>query len=95
MTKTELIGYAAAMLTTVAFVPQTIKALKERDTKSLSLGMYTTLTTGVVLWGVYGYFRGDWAILIANLITAILSLAILITKLRNDVWGAPPAPPPA
>jgi MtN3 and saliva related transmembrane protein len=93
MTMTELIGYAAATLTTVAFVPQAVKALKEHDTKSLSLGMYAIFTAGVALWGVYGYFLGDWAIVIANLITGLLSLAILLTKLRNDVWRAGPSSP--
>jgi MtN3 and saliva related transmembrane protein len=87
MTETELIGYTAATLTTVAFVPQAVKVLRERDTKSLSLGMYAIFTSGVALWAVYGYCRGDWAIVIANLITGLLSLAILLIKLHNDVWS--------
>jgi MtN3 and saliva related transmembrane protein len=87
MTPTELIGYAAATLTTVAFVPQAVKALRERDTKSLSVGMYVIFTLGVALWGVYGWLRNDWVIIGANLITGLLSLAILLTKLHNDVFG--------
>ena len=79
----EFIGYAAATLTTVAFLPQAVKVLKDRDTHSLSLGMYTIFTTGVALWGVYGWLRGDWAIVVANAITGALCLAILIAKVRN------------
>jgi MtN3 and saliva related transmembrane protein len=79
----EFIGYAAATLTTVAFVPQAVKVLKDRDTHSLSLGMYAIFTTGVALWGVYGWLRGDWAIVVANAITGALCLAILIAKVRN------------
>lgn len=87
MMSTELIGYLAATLTTVAFFPQALKALRQNDTKSLSAGMYLIFTASVVLWGVYGYRRRDWAIVAANAITGTLCLAILIAKLRNDVLG--------
>lgn len=87
MTPTEIIGAIAATLTTIAFVPQAHKVLVYRDTHSLSLGMYVIFTTGVVLWGVYGYLRGDWVIVTANAITAVLCMAILVMKLRNDVLG--------
>ena len=87
MNGTELVGYVAATLTTVAFVPQALKALKERDTHSLSLGMYLIFTAGVALWGVYGWLLHDRAIVVANLITGTLSLAILWAKVKNDVLG--------
>ena len=85
--RAELFSYAAATLTTVAFIPQAIKALRERDTHSLSLGMYIIFTAGVALWGVYGWLREDWAILIANAITGSLCAAILVAKIRNDLLG--------
>lgn len=87
MTPTEMIGALAATLTTIAFVPQAHKVLVYKDTHSLSLGMYVIFTTGVVMWGAYGYLRDDWVIVVANAITAVLCLAILIVKLRNDVFG--------
>ena len=40
-----------------------------------------------LLWGAYGYLRDDWVIVMANAITAVLCLAILVVKLRNDVFG--------
>jgi MtN3 and saliva related transmembrane protein len=86
MNGTDLVGYVAASLTTVAFVPQAIKALRERDTHSLSVGMYVIFTTGVVLWGIYGWLLRDPAIVAANFVTGALSLAILVAKLRNDGW---------
>jgi MtN3 and saliva related transmembrane protein len=49
--------------------------------------MYLIFTTGVLLWGLYGYLRDDWVIVAANAITAVLCLAILAMKLRNDVFG--------
>jgi MtN3 and saliva related transmembrane protein len=87
MTRIEMIGALAATLTTIAFVPQVHKVLVYRDTHSLSLGMYVIFTTGVVLWGIYGYLRADWLIIAANAINTVLCLTILIVKLRNDVFG--------
>ena len=87
MTSTEIVGAVAATLTTIAFVPQAHKVLVYKDTHSLSLGMYLIFTTGVLLWGFYGYLREDWVIVTANAVTAILCVAILIMKLRNDVFG--------
>jgi MtN3 and saliva related transmembrane protein len=87
MTHVEIIGALAATLTTIAFVPQEHKVLFSKDTRSLSLGMYLIFTTGVLLWGIYGYLRHDWLIIAANGINAVLCSAILIMKLRNDVFG--------
>jgi MtN3 and saliva related transmembrane protein len=86
MTSTEIIGAVAATLTTIAFVPQAHKVLVYKDTHALSLEMYLIFTTGVVLWGVYGYLRNDWVIIAANAITALLCMAILAMKLHNDVF---------
>ena len=84
MTSTEIVGAVAATLTTIAFVPQAHKVLVYKDTRSLSLGMYLIFTAGVLLWGLYGVLRDDWVIVAANAITAVLCLAILAMKLRND-----------
>lgn len=83
--RAEYISLIAATLTTISFLPQAVKVLKEGDTHSLSLGMYSLFTVGVALWGLYGWMRGDWAIIIANAITGALCVAILIAKIRNDV----------
>ncbi len=84
----NVIGYAAATCTTVAFLPQAWVAIKTHDTKSLSLGMYVIFTLGVSLWLAYGMLKNDWALIAANAITVMLSLTILVTKLRYDVFGA-------
>lgn len=85
MSIADWIGYSAATCTTIAFVPQAFKVLREGDTHSLSLGMYVIFTAGVALWALYGYSKGDWVIVAANLITGALSAAILSVKIRNDV----------
>ena len=90
MTATDLIGYAAATLTSVSFIPQALKSIRGHDTKSLSVGMYVIFTLGVVMWGVYGWLRRDPVIISANAVTGALSITILLIKLRNDVMGASP-----
>lgn len=86
MSNIDLIGYSAAILTTAAFLPQAIKVLKTKDTNSLSLSMFLIFTFGLLFWIVYGIFRHDIAIIAANSITAILSLLILFTKIRIELF---------
>ncbi|HEY3697710.1 MAG TPA: SemiSWEET transporter [Spongiibacteraceae bacterium] len=82
----DSIGYAAALCTTVAFLPQAYVAIKHRDTRSLSLAMYIIFTLGVSLWLIYGLIKNDWALIAANSITVLLAMLILISKLRNDIF---------
>ncbi|OYU49584.1 MAG: hypothetical protein CFE31_04260 [Rhizobiales bacterium PAR1] len=78
----ELIGGAAATITTLCWVPQAIKVIRTRDTRSLSLIMYIMFTTGVGLWLVYGLAIGSWPLIGANAITFLLVLVILGMKLK-------------
>jgi MtN3 and saliva related transmembrane protein len=79
----ELVGFAAATLTTASFLPQALKSWRSRDTAGLSLGMYALFTVGVGLWFCYGVLLGSWPMMIANVITLSLSLLILALKLRH------------
>ena len=81
----EIIGYIAATLTTTSFLPQAIMTIKTRDTESLSLGMYSAFTLGVLLWLVYGIYLADKAIIYANAITFCLSSSILFIKVYNTM----------
>lgn len=78
----ELIGYLAASLTTLSFVPQALHSFKSRDVSGISLAMYSCFTLGVALWLAYGWLLGAWPIVVANAITLALALAILLMKLR-------------
>lgn len=80
---TSWVGFAAATLTTVAFVPQVLHTLRTRDTRGISLAMYSTFTAGVALWLVYGLLRNDAPIIISNIIVLLLSAAVLVLKLRH------------
>ncbi|MDH4053138.1 MAG: SemiSWEET transporter [Rubrivivax sp.] len=75
------IGYAAAALTTLSFVPQAILTLRTRDVSGISGGMYACFTLGVALWLCYGWQLGEWPIIAANAVTLVLAGTILSTKL--------------
>lgn len=79
---TSLIGYAAACMTTLSFIPQAWLTFRTRDVSGISLGMYSVFTTGVALWLIYGWRMAAWPVVAANAITVCLALAILIMKLR-------------
>ncbi len=79
----EIIGYCAAFLTTIAFLPQAIQSWRLRDLSGISLGMYSLFTAGVGLWLVYGLIIEKWPLILANTLTFILALSILILKLRH------------
>lgn len=81
----EIIGYLAATLTTASFLPQAILTIKTKDTESLSLGMYSSFTLGVLCWLIYGIYLGDKAIIFANAITLLLASSILFFKIHNLV----------
>lgn len=82
----EIIGYLAATLTTASFVPQAILTIKTKDTESLSLGMYSTFTLGVLCWLIYGIYLDDKAIIFANAITLLVAASILFFKIYNVVY---------
>ena len=81
MNTADLIGSLAACLTTLSFVPQAWLSSKTRDVSGVSLGMYSAFTVGVALWLAYGVLLRSWPMVIANAITLVLALMILVMKL--------------
>ena len=78
----EVIGYIAAILTTVSFVPQVWHTFRTRDVSGISMGMYFAFACGVSLWLAYGLLLGAWPIIVANAITLALAICILAMKVR-------------
>jgi MtN3 and saliva related transmembrane protein len=76
------IGFIAALLTTVAFLPQALKVWQTRSAKDVSLGMYLLFTLGVGLWLIYGVLLNSWPIIVSNLVTLVLAGVVLAMKLR-------------
>jgi len=77
----EWLGFAAATLTTTAFVPQAWMTFRTRDVSGVSLGMYSAFTLGIVLWLVYGIRLGAWPLIVANTVTLVLAGAVLVMKI--------------
>jgi MtN3 and saliva related transmembrane protein len=77
----DALGYAAAALTTGAFVPQVWHTVRTRDVSGISLGMYSVFTAGIALWLLYGLVMRAWPIVAANAITLALAGAILLLKI--------------
>lgn len=78
----EIIGLIAATLTTAAFIPQVYKTWKTKDVSGLSLPMFSMFTLGIILWLVYGLLTNNLPIILANVITAALSLMLLFFKIK-------------
>lgn len=80
-----ILGFTAAICTTIAFIPQAVKVYKTKHTKDISLGMFSLLNLGFVLWLIYGIILNSYPIILANAVTIIFAVYILITKIRLDV----------
>ena len=78
----ELIGYVAAVLTTIAFFPQAWHTFRSRRAQGVSREMYALLCLGITLWLVYGIALGAWPVIIANGVTLVMALFILGMKVR-------------
>lgn len=75
-------GAFAGVCTTCAFIPQVIKLMKTKNTKSISLYMYLIQITGLTLWIIHGVRNSDPALILANSFTLLLSLIILYYKIK-------------
>lgn len=82
MNLTQLLGLAAGMLTTIAFLPQVLKTWRSRSAKDLSLGMFSLFCLGVALWLAYGLLVSDVPVIAANMLTLMLASTLLFFKLR-------------
>ncbi len=82
MEKIEYFGLFAAFCTTIAFVPQVYKTWKTKSTKYLSKLTFLTFFLGVFCWLIYGIIISDFPIIIANSVTLILSMLIIIVMFK-------------
>lgn len=76
------LGLIAGTLTTIAFIPQIVKAWQSKSTSDLSWGMVTTFSTGVLLWLIYGIWIDSLPVILANAVTFILQLGIVTLKIK-------------
>ena len=78
----EIIGLIAAVLTTSAYVPQVYKTWKTKEADDLSMTMYVVMFIGIVLWLMYGIHLKSIPMILANVITTILTFILIVFKIR-------------
>jgi len=78
----ELVGILAGCCTTASFVPQVLHSWRTKSVEDISLRMYLLLCFGIILWLVYGFNIGSFSLILANGVTFVLTVAILIMKIR-------------
>jgi MtN3 and saliva related transmembrane protein len=78
----DLVGLTGATLTTLCWLPQALKVIREKETRALSLPATASFTCGVGFWLIYGLALGDWPLIGSNAVTLALMVVILAMKLR-------------
>lgn len=78
----EILGLIAGILTTAAYVPQVFKTWRLKTAGDISLLMISLTSGGIFLWFLYGLSIGSLPVTVANLITCILTLTVLVMKIR-------------
>jgi MtN3 and saliva related transmembrane protein len=79
----DFVGASGAVLTTLCWLPQVLKVIREKETRALSLLATVAFSLGVVLWLVYGVAIGNWPLIGSNAVTLALMAPILVMKLRH------------
>jgi MtN3 and saliva related transmembrane protein len=77
-----IIGLVAATCTTAALLPQVLKTVRTRQTRDISLLMYSLFTVGIVLWLIYGLMLNNVPLITANSVTLVLATAVLLLKIK-------------
>ena len=87
----DSLGLLAGTLTTIAFIPQIVRIVRTRSAHDISWWMFGIFCTGIALWLWYGIRLDALPLILANVVTLALALAILFLKWR---YGRdPPAAP--
>ncbi|MBX9910062.1 MAG: SemiSWEET transporter [Beijerinckiaceae bacterium] len=81
-TAVETLGFVAAALTSLCWLPQAWRTISTRDTRAISLWTQSLFAAGTALWLTYGLQIGSWPVIVANALTLALVLLIVTMKLR-------------
>ena len=81
-TFTLVLGLLAACLTTFAYLPQSIKAIRTKHTKDISFPMVIMLEAGLITWLSYGILINSIPIIAANTVSIVFMTTILILKIK-------------
>jgi MtN3 and saliva related transmembrane protein len=78
----EILGYTAGAITSLTFLPQVIKTLREKSAKDVSMMMFIIAVVNQTMWVVYGALLSNWVIILTNAVILSMSLTMIILKLR-------------
>jgi len=76
----EYLGYTAALLGALSFLPQLVKVWRFRSVKDISTCMYAIYGLSVILWLAYGIIIKSAPLITAEILTLVLVSGILIMK---------------
>lgn len=80
----SIVGYSAAILMVLGYVPQTIQTIRTRKTDDIALGSFVLMALGAACFFVQGLLTGNVPLAIANGLTATMSTIIFVIKMLND-----------
>lgn len=82
MSGTDILGYTAGAITSLTFLPQVIKTLREKSAKDVSLMMFIIAAVNQIMWVCYGALQSNWVIILTNAVILSMSLTMIFLKLR-------------
>jgi MtN3 and saliva related transmembrane protein len=77
----DIIGFTAAVISSLAMTPQVIKIYRTKETHDLSLGAFAALGTGLLLWLIYGALIQSAPVIFGNAVGLSLVLYVIIMKI--------------
>ena len=84
----EIIGYLAGICTAIVFLPQSVRTIKTKDVRGLSLGSYVIYCLGMLLWIAYGVYLHSIQMMFFNAVSlffaAIILYIIIIQRTKNE-----------
>ncbi len=78
----EMLGLIAGICTSSSLLPQLIKTVKTKEAQDVSLMMFVVLLVGNGLWIYYGFDRSDLPIILTNILSLGLNIAMLVFKYK-------------
>jgi MtN3 and saliva related transmembrane protein len=77
------IGAIGAVLTTICWLPQAIRLVRDKDTRAISLTANLTFGIGLIFWLIYGIAIVDWPLIASNAVSVVFTSVIVAMKLRH------------
>lgn len=79
----DIVGYIGAVFISIAFLPQTIKLIKTKNTKGLSLMSYSIYQVGLTSFIIYASLINNIPLLAANAFATVINIILLTLIIYN------------